>query len=1008
MPDTNPHKPLRQATAFDRVRFLSFLIINLFWTPAVLLAAPVIYQAESGALNGTVVSTALAGYQGTGYVDGFDTAGDYCQVTVTVATAGMYNITFRCADTSGDKTNDLYANGVLQSSVVFPSSSGWVTVSGGMVPLNAGTNTLRLQDNWGWIFLDWFGVEAAALPSLNVSKTLVNANSTAATKCLMGYLVDGYGSRVIAGQVGATDTIWLNTTTGHYPALRGFDMMDYSPSRVAYGVADPMEVENAIAWYQSGGIVQFQWHWNAPTALLNTTAEPWWSGFYSAATTFDLGAALANTASPEYADILRDIDAIAVQLKRLQTAGVPILWRPLHESQGAWFWWGAKGSGPCKQLYALLYDRLTNYHGLNNLIWVWTTQDNAEAANWYPGDSMVDIVGADIYLTGLNYSPSTGMFYNIVNLFGGRKMVAMTENGTLPDPAQMQAQQARWAYFMTWTGFENNTAQNAVTQVQNVFGSAYVTTREELSGVYTCSLGATSTPTRTPTRTATPTSTSTRTSTPTATYSSTPSLTRTATLTSTPTRTFSSTLTTTSTATRTLSSTATATSSPTVTSTSTRTSTSTSTSTPTPTNSPTSTRTSTPTYSSTSSPTPSRTMTPSSTPTATTTSTRTLTSTATSTQTSTPTSTVTSTASRTPTGIPTSTPSPSWTPTRTATSTVTATATGTSTSTPTRTLTATSTVTSSNTGTATSTGVFTSTVTNTPTLTPTPTATATRTSTSIYTSTATWSGTPTGTATGVPTSTVTDTPTWTSTATFTSTATASSTRTSTSTFTSTMTDMDTSTPTETVTDVFTITVTDTSTSVPTATFSATLSSTASHTSTSTSTVTPTSSMTFTSTRTATPTASNTTTVTTTFSSTSTSSPTMTTSWTPTGTPSATASFTPTSTGTSIPVIPTSTPTLGEVPCGPSSLSAAYPNPALGGTRVVRFDLSSPCPTRVDWSIVTVGYRVVLKGSLAFEGTATLTWDLRDGYGKAVADGLYYLLIKDGTGARKRTACLVAR
>jgi hypothetical protein len=52
--------------------------------------------------------------------------------------------------------------------------------------------------------------------------------------------------------------------------------------------------------------------------------------------------------------------------------------------------------------------------------------------------------------------------------------------------------------------------------------------------------------------------------------------------------------------------------------------------------------------------------------------------------------------------------------------------------------------------------------------------------------------------------------------------------------------------------------------------------------------------------------------------------------------------------------------------------------------------------------------VVLKGSLAFEGTATLTWDLRDGYGKAVADGLYYLLIKDGTGARKRTACLVAR
>ncbi len=103
-----------------------------------------------------------------------------------------------------------------------------------------------------------------------------------------------------------------------------------------------------------------------------------------------------------------------------------------------------------KQLYALVYDRLTNEHHLDNLIWVWTSQDTPEALDWYPGDATVDIVGADVYPATGSHPTNLGMFERMVELYGGRKMVAMTENGAVPEAGPMFEQGANWAWFMTW------------------------------------------------------------------------------------------------------------------------------------------------------------------------------------------------------------------------------------------------------------------------------------------------------------------------------------------------------------------------------------------------------------------------------------------------------------------------------------------------------------------------------------------------------------------------------
>lgn len=143
--------------------------------------------------------------------------------------------------------------------------------------------------------------------------------------------------------------------------------------------------------HRSGGIVTICWHWFAPTQATGPKS------FYTDQTTFDPAPAL-DLAHAHHALLLRDIDAVAAQLLRLQQAGVPVLWRPLHEAEGGWFWWGRRGGDVYRRLWRLVYERLTLHHGLRNLLWVYTSEGNGDASHaWYPGDAMVDIIATDVY-----------------------------------------------------------------------------------------------------------------------------------------------------------------------------------------------------------------------------------------------------------------------------------------------------------------------------------------------------------------------------------------------------------------------------------------------------------------------------------------------------------------------------------------------------------------------------------------------------------------------------------
>ena len=435
-------------------------------------------QAESATLSGVTIATSVAGYTGTGYVEGFDESTDKITFTVPATTSQLYDLKLIYNGPYGDKFTYVVLNGAGGSQVSLPATTAWTTVAAGQVLLNAGSNTIEIQNNWGWYLID--SIILSPSPTRKPHKITtqpVSPNANADARALLKYLGSIYGKKILSGQQDQASLDWVTANVGKTPAILGVDFMDYTESRISRG-ASSTDVDKAIAFSKKGGIVTFVWHWGAPVGLYDNATQPWYSGFYTAATDFNVETALVDTKNANYTLLVKDIDTIAVQLKKLQDNGVPVLFRPLHEAEGGWFWWGAKGPKPAKKLYKLVFDRLTRVHGLKNLVWVW----NSVAADWYPGNSYVDVVSADTYAQG-DHGPISATYNNLLTLTGDTKIVAAAEIGSVMDPAQLKAYQADWSWFVVWTGeYISGGVWNSLELLKSVYNDAYVLTLDEIQG----------------------------------------------------------------------------------------------------------------------------------------------------------------------------------------------------------------------------------------------------------------------------------------------------------------------------------------------------------------------------------------------------------------------------------------------------------------------------------------------------------------------------------------------
>jgi hypothetical protein len=312
------------------------------------------------------------------------------------------------------------------------------------------------------------------------AQPLVNSNATPEAKKLKAFLDDTYGKKIISGQ--AFESVgenWLTRISeasgGKQPAILSLDFMNSMPWRTANGAKPDETTDVGIDWVKNkGGILEMHWHWDAPKNSDFST----WQAFYTKNTTFDLEYALNNPTSEDYQLLIRDIDIVAEKLLRLQSEGVALLWRPLHEAEGKWFWWGAKNGTACTKLYRLLYNRLVNHHGVNNLIWVWNSYGTTKE-NWYPGDDVVDIIAWDYP----DYSQNSGSWSQYQQLFGSKgKLFGLAEDGKLTDP-DILAQQP-WLYFVTWAYMINDPSQqngkNTAEWIYRVYNDPRVITLDDL------------------------------------------------------------------------------------------------------------------------------------------------------------------------------------------------------------------------------------------------------------------------------------------------------------------------------------------------------------------------------------------------------------------------------------------------------------------------------------------------------------------------------------------------
>lgn len=321
---------------------------------------------------------------------------------------------------------------------------------------------------------------------MNWITTPSNPNALPCVHKLMAYLGQLAGYGILTGQHtktrGMEELHRIEEVTGKQPALLGFELLAYSPN-INYWDTDEdcmQEVADnygtlrqAWDWAAQKGILTFTWHWFSPLGGHG-------KAFYSEKTTFDASLALVP-GTPENKALLADMDVMAGILRPFCDAGVPILWRPFHESEGDWFWWGAKGPETVKGLWRLMYDRFTNHHGLNNLIWVW----NAPVADRYPGDDVVDLISRDMYPPAHEHTAQTEKLTELQKITQQPKIPLIGETGTIPSAAELAKEQAAWASYMTWCGSFTLTEDNTTyEELRAMYNHPWAITKDRLPELF--------------------------------------------------------------------------------------------------------------------------------------------------------------------------------------------------------------------------------------------------------------------------------------------------------------------------------------------------------------------------------------------------------------------------------------------------------------------------------------------------------------------------------------------
>jgi len=474
---------------------------------------------EGAELWTKIYADEFPGYNGEGFTY---LTGGTISFELTVPEDGMYQVNVRglqILDKEGGRMQTMAVNGSEYSKTV-PYYDTWTDIDFGIVRLNKGVNTVSFLNKYGYMAIDEVSVRVADKKDYSLATDVpCDAMATNETKALMKYLKSVYGKHTISGQQEIYggghknnyewENEFLEELTGKVPAIRGLDFMNYNP---LYGWDDGT-TERAIAWVKErNGIITASWHINVPIDFDNYElgdAVDWkectYKNYQASGSTFNTAKVLEE-GSKERAYFDEAVKMLAEQLQKLQDENVPIIFRPLHEAQGnegnypdgtSWFWWGDRGAEVYKELWKLLYTKLTEEYKLHNIIWEYNSYDYSNSQTWYPGDEYVDIVAYDKYnveynrgdgkSSGPNLLAVSSKFDYLFKLTDGKKMIAMSENDSVPAMDNMIIEDANWLYFCPWydggedggTAFLGEAYQDH-DELKKMYQSEYCITLDEL------------------------------------------------------------------------------------------------------------------------------------------------------------------------------------------------------------------------------------------------------------------------------------------------------------------------------------------------------------------------------------------------------------------------------------------------------------------------------------------------------------------------------------------------
>ncbi|OJT61049.1 beta-mannosidase [Bacillus altitudinis] len=295
--------------------------------------------------------------------------------------------------------------------------------------------------------------------------TPVNPNAQATTKELLNWLAhlpNRSEDRILSGAFGGytnatfsmSEADRIKNATGQSPAVYA---CDYSRGWLeSASITDAIDYScnsNLISYWKNGGIPQISLH------LPNPAFQ---SGHYKTPISNSQYQKILDSSTTEGKRFDAVLSKIADGLQQFENERVPVLFRPLHEMNGEWFWWGLTEYNKkdnqrislYKQLYQKVYHYMTDTRGLDNLIWVYSPDANRDfKVDFYPGSSYVDIVGLDAYFSDAYSIRGYDELTALNKPFAFAEVGPQTANGSLDYSQFINAVKQKYPktiYFLAW------------------------------------------------------------------------------------------------------------------------------------------------------------------------------------------------------------------------------------------------------------------------------------------------------------------------------------------------------------------------------------------------------------------------------------------------------------------------------------------------------------------------------------------------------------------------------